>query len=113
MQISGTGNDATEFTGLAPLRKAAHSARTIEIKVSKVELPVNFVRLHNGKGFIRIRLVQGVGTEERGNEQDRDFEMDPYRTYSSVSEDFRLSVPDIAIATRGLANSDMMSVPLP
>ena len=63
-----------------------------------MELPVDFVLRHNGKGFIRIKLVQGMGTEERGNVQDRDFEMDPNRTFSSVSEDFRLSVPNIAEA---------------
>ena len=54
---SSNGNDATEFFGLAPLIWTPGSVSLTQIEVQKIELPVGFLRQHNQKGFINIRVL--------------------------------------------------------
>ena len=81
--------------------------------MTKVEFPLKFIRRHNKKGFIRIKLIQGQSENEGHRASDENFRLDPYRQFSSISEDFRLNVADFEEISAEYAPSDMISVPLP
>lgn len=85
-------NEAVEFHGLAPLRKSPQNSKTLEVKVTKVEFPLEFIRRHNKKGFIRVKLIQGMSERDQHMANDENFRMDQNRQFSSISEDFRLNV---------------------
>lgn len=105
-------NQAVEFVGLTPLRKAPQNSKTLEVKVTQVEFPVKFLRKHNKKGFVRIKLIQGMSISDN-HSNDEAFRMDPNRQFFSISEDFRLNVQDFDEEAKFLDIDAMVSVPLP
>lgn len=52
-------SDVVEFVGQAPLRKSPINAKnkTLMVKVIKVEFPLSFIKKHNRKGFVRVKLI--------------------------------------------------------
>lgn len=57
VETFGDNLDAVEMSGLAPLRKSHLNIKTLTVKCTKVEFPVSFLRRHNKKGFIRVKLI--------------------------------------------------------
>ena len=106
-------DEAVEFSGLAPLRKSPQNSKTLEVKVTKVEFPVDFIRRHNTKGFVRVKLIQGMSEKDEHMASDENFRMDPHRQFSSISEDFRLNVQNFEELAANKDDNAMISVPLP
>lgn len=52
-------NRATEFFGLAPCNYA-ESKKIYTVAVEHIEVPLAFVKKHNGAGFFRIKLIQSI-----------------------------------------------------
>ena len=79
LERSEDTNEAVEFSGLAPLRKSPQNSKTLEVKVTKVEFPVEFIRRHNKKGFVRVKLIQGMSERDEQLANDENFRMDSSR----------------------------------
>jgi len=52
------------------------------------------VRERNGKGFIRLKLVQGIGLAMAGGNAE-EFVINDKKSYHVLSEDFRLWIPNL------------------
>ena len=113
LERADDGSEAVEFSGLAPLRKSPQNSKTLEVKVTKVEFPVEFIRRHNKKGFVRVKLIQGMSLSDAHSANDENFRMDPHRQFSSISEDFRLNVVDFDKVAATLRPGALISVTLP
>ena len=79
LERRGGENHSVEFAGLAPLRKDPQSFKTLKVVVSKVEFPLRFLRRHNNKGFVRVKLIQGLSINNEHTSDDENFKMDPLR----------------------------------
>ena len=54
-------NVATEFMGLSPLR--AIPEELYKVKIHALKFPSDFAEQNHDKGFVRVRIVQGLGED--------------------------------------------------
>jgi hypothetical protein len=85
-------NQTTEFAGLSPLRKIPYDLFTVTIH--NLKFPLSFVKKNNHKGFVRVRITQGVGKDPSKDADDNDWIMDERKRFTVLSSDFRLEFND-------------------